>query len=112
MTTYQMSQQKNPNIKITKNELKNIMEEYEPDAMTDNEDIYKYKEAIKSLDKSDQIIFALYSELQSERKVAELLGVSRSPVHKIITSIREKILKHINDTNKHIDNTTTDSICN
>ena len=107
-----MSQPKNQDIKITKKELKNIMEEYEPDVMTDNEDLYKHKEAIKSLDKSDQIIFALYSELQSERKVAELLGVSRSPIHKIITSIREKILKHINDTNKPIDNPTTDSIRN
>ncbi len=84
-------------IDITKQELKNIMEQFEPNVLMDDDEFYEYKEAMSHLDKSDQIIFALYAELQSERKVAELLGVSRSPIHKIITKIRQQILDYDND---------------
>lgn len=78
-------------IEVTKEEIRNIMEQFEPDVLRDTEEAYAYKKAIKTLDKSDQIIFALYAELESERKVAELLGVSRSPIHKILSKIREQI---------------------
>lgn len=78
-------------IEVTKEEIRNIMEQFEPDVLMDTEEAYAYKKAIKTLDKSDQIIFALYAELESERKVAELLGVSRSPIHKILSKIREQI---------------------
>lgn len=97
-----MSQQKNQTIRITKKELKNIFEQFQPDEMRDDDDFFNYKKALESLPKSDQIIFTLYAELQSERKVAELLGVSRSPIHKLITNIRKKILEYDND--KPIDN--------
>lgn len=79
-------------IDIKPQELRNILEQYKPDMLRDNEDLYKYKDALSHLEKSDQIIFSLYAELESERKVAELLGVSRSPIHKIITNIRKQIL--------------------
>ena len=52
---------------------------------------------MQSLEKSDQIIFSLYAEMESERKVAELLGVSRSPIHKIISKIKEEIIGKAND---------------
>jgi DNA-directed RNA polymerase specialized sigma subunit len=86
---------------ISSKELKNIMSEYEPDMLTDNEDVYNFKQAIQSLQKSDQIIFCLYTELESERKVAELLGVSRSPIHKLIVDIRKQITDYLEkyDTN-------------
>lgn len=86
-------------ISITKNELKNIMEQFNPDMLTDSEEIYRYKEAIQNLEKSDAIIFSLYAELASERKVAELLGVSITPIHKTLTRIKKEILEETNDNN-------------
>ena len=88
-------------INVSSKELKNIMSEYEPDMLTDNEDVYNFKQAIQSLQKSDQIIFCLYTELESERKVAELLGVSRSPIHKLLVDIRKQITDYLekDDTN-------------
>lgn len=83
-------------INISKPELKNILAQFEPDILRDDEATFNYKNAMQSLDKSDQIIFSLYAELESERKVAELLGVSRSPIHKIICGIREQILNNVN----------------
>lgn len=89
-------------INVKPSELRNIMDQFKPDMLRDNEELYKYKEAMSHLEKSDQIIFSLYAELESERKVAELLGVSRSPIHKIITKIRKDILEYDND--KPMDN--------
>ena len=91
----------NTSVNLSSKELKNIMSEYEPDMLTDNEDVYNFKQAIQSLQKSDQIIFCLYTELESERKVAELLGVSRSPIHKLIVDIRKQITDYLekDDTN-------------
>lgn len=86
-------------IEITKNELNNILEQFQPDMLRDDERIFKYKKAMQSLEKSDQIIFSLYAEMESERKVAELLGVSRSPIHKILTKIKQQILTETNDNN-------------
>lgn len=84
---------------IKPSELRNIMAQFEPDMLTDNEETYKIKEAIQHLEKSDSIIFSLYAELESERKVAEMLGVSRSPIHKILTKIKQQILTETNDNN-------------
>lgn len=94
-------------IDLKPSELRNIMEQFKPDTLRDSEKFYTYKEAMTHLEKSDQIIFSLYAELESERKVADLLGVSRSPVHKIIAKIREEILKYAEPT----DNNPDDSIC-
>lgn len=88
---------KSNKITIKPSELRNIMSQFEPDMLTDNEDIYRIKEAMKHLEKSDAIIFALYAELASERAVADLLGVSRSPIHKILTKIKQQILTETND---------------
>lgn len=89
-------------IDVSPQEIRNILEQFKPDMLRDDDEYFKYKEAMEHLDKSDKIIFSLYAELQSERKVAELLGVSRSPIHKIITKIRKEILEY--DTDKPIDN--------
>lgn len=105
------SKKERQKIRVTKRELKNILSEYEPDILTDTDEFHKYKEALQSLPKSEMIIFALYAELQSERKVAELLGVSRSPIHKLIVEIRKKILNYY-DNDKPTDNPTADSVHN
>lgn len=81
-------------IQIKPKEIRNIMEQFKPDILTDSEEMYILKESMQKLQKSDQIIFALYAELESERKVADLLGVSRSPIHKALTKIKEEILKN------------------
>lgn len=96
-------------IDVKPQELRNIMEQFKPDMLRDTEEFYGYKDAMGHLDKSDQIIFSLYAELESERKVAELLGVSRSPIHKIIVKIRKQILEY--DNTKPDTDTSDDSVC-
>lgn len=86
-------------IQISGKELHNIMEQFKPDPLRDDESVYKYKQAIDKLNKSDRIIFALYAELASERAVAELLGVSRSPIHKLLVKIRKQIMNYTNGDN-------------
>lgn len=88
----QKKEKENPTIEIKPIELRNIMSQFNPDLMTDNEEFYNYKVAMDKLEQSDKIIFALYAELESERKVADLLGVSRSPIHKILQRIKGQIL--------------------
>lgn len=93
MPTPKKAKEPNMTIDITKNELRNIMDQFKPNILIDSEEAYNLKKAMEQLDKSDQIIFSLYAELESERKVSELLGVSRSPIHKILSKIKEEILK-------------------
>lgn len=95
----QTKEKESHTIEISPKELRNIMSQFEPNMLTDDEETYKLKEAIQKLDKSDAIIFSLYTEMESERKVADVLGVSRSPIHKILTKIKEQILKEANDDN-------------
>ena len=84
------------NINITAKELKAICKEYEYDAEAhllseDDERPFLIKKAMSKLDKSDYIIFCLYMEYKSERKVAQLLGCSRTPLHNNIVKTKEQI---------------------
>jgi hypothetical protein len=86
------------NINITPSELRKICRDYYYDEeahkmMADDEDERPYiiKRAMSKLDKSEFIIFCLYMEHQSERKVANLLGCSRTPCHNMIVKIKDKI---------------------
>lgn len=85
-------------IGISTKELRRICKEYEYDEeahkmMDDEEDERPYliKKAMTQLDKADFIIFCLYMEFQSERKVANILGCSRTPTHNIIVKIKKRI---------------------
>jgi len=89
-----MAQKKN--IKITKTELRAIMDDYKPKASDDDETLLM-KEALQSLDESDRIIFTLYVDMASEQKLASLLGVSRTPVHNLIVRCKQQITDYIND---------------
>lgn len=75
--------------------IKEIIEEYEPDNNNiwseSSEDIRILKESIMNLPSANRIIFLLYSELASYRKVAKKLGVSHTIIYKQIKSIREDI---------------------
>lgn len=89
----------NLSINISAKELKAICKQYEYNDeqymfMTDeeNETVYKIKKILSTLPIPDFIIFCLYMEYQSERKVARILGCSRTPIHKLLMEIKQKIL--------------------
>ena len=88
---------KTDKINISKEELRKICKEYEYDEeahmMADEEDERPFliKKAMRKLDKSDYIIFCLYMEYQSERKVASILGCSRTPIHLLLVKIKKQI---------------------
>lgn len=81
--------------KISKQELKGIMDDYKPNTDKDDDYILLIKEAIQSLNESDKIIFLLYTEFASEQKLADLLNVSRTPIHSLIVKCRQKINDYI-----------------
>lgn len=90
------------NIDITAKELKAICKEYEYDEEAhmlldegEDERPYLIKRAMSKLDKSDYIIFCLYMEYKSERKVASVLGCSRTPIHNELVKIKTKIKSYL-----------------
>ena len=92
------------NIKITAKELRAICKEYEYDKQAhlmldegEDERPFIIKKIMGTLDKSDYIIFCLYMEYKSERKVAQLLGCSRTPLHLLLTKVKEYIRKHLQE---------------
>lgn len=72
-----------------------IIKDYEPpklDIWTDeDEDMIMLKQAVQALEPADKIIFLLYSEYGSLRKVAKELNLSVTPIYKQIKIIKEKI---------------------
>lgn len=85
-------------INIKGEEIKAIMAEYEFNDDTifeEDERVYKIKEALTKLEPADKIIWCLYMEFQSERKVAKILGCSRTPVNRALKRIKEEIKKLI-----------------
>lgn len=86
-------------IDITPDELHSIVKEYEydPDIMNnEDERSLAIKKAMTKLPEADKIIWALYMELQSSRKLGVLLGgVSHSTILKEISRIREAIIKDL-----------------
>lgn len=86
---------KTKDIDITGEELRNLLEDYRYDP----EDIFTeesyrtilVKKAMQSLDVSERIILLLYTELQSERKVATKLNISRSTARKAILQAKNKV---------------------
>ena len=90
-------------IRIDPKELKAICKEYEFDKETaifeEDERVYDIKEALTKIDRADFIIFSLYMEMQSERKVAKQLGVSRTPINRAIKRIKQQIRDLMDDVN-------------
>ena len=87
------------NIDITPDELHSIVKEYEynPDIMNnEDERSLAIKKAMTKLPEADKIIWDLYMEFQSSRKLGVLLGgVSHSTILKEISRIREAIIKDL-----------------
>ena len=74
--------------------LKKSQEEYLPNVMTDEEDLYKLKSIIQNdLQEVDKIIFLAYVELRSFTELSKVLGISRSSCFWTIKRIREEIIK-------------------
>lgn len=76
---------------------KKIFEDYQPDNDIFSEEpevVAKLKDVIfNRLSEIDRRVILLYAELQSQRKVAKLLGVSASTVNILIRRIRKEILE-------------------
>ena len=91
--------------KINPKEVRAICSEYafeEENAMWEEDKrVYAIKKALASLDKADYIIWCLYMEMQSERKVAKQLGVSRTPINKAIKRIKREITTKILEDNEY-----------
>ena len=83
-------------LRIAPNELRKIIDEYRPDddIMRDDDDrVYQIKKALWQLSEPEKIIFCLYLDQRSSRKVGKLLGVSHSTILNEIKIIKAKILE-------------------
>lgn len=80
-------------LQITPQQIKEIDKQYQYqfDLFEDNIEAQKAKWALAKLSIPDRIIFELYAEMQSSRKVGNILGCSHNIVLKEIRRIREQI---------------------
>lgn len=84
---------------IVKN-LNRVLEDYKADYSIwreDDDDMMNLKQAIDSLSESDRIIFVLYAEYGSLRKVGKQLGVSHSIIYKNVRRIKLQMLDWIKE---------------
>ena len=86
-------------INITPQEIKEIDKQYKYhfDIMAEDIQAQKAKWALQQLEIPDKVIFELYCEFRSLRKVAAILNVSPCIVHKEIRRIRQEIIELINN---------------
>ena len=86
-----------PQIKLTPQQIKDIDKQYQYqfDLFTDELEAQKAKWALARIDIPDRIIFELYAEFQSSRKVGKILGVSHNIVLREVRRIREEIIELI-----------------
>ena len=79
--------------------LKKSQEEYLPNVMTDEEDLYKLKTIVNNLPEVDRIIFLAYVELRSFTELSKILNVSRSTCYWVVKRIREEIVRKYRKSN-------------
>lgn len=80
------------------NNLNLVMDSYKPDESIwreYNDDILMLKRAMNNLSDADRIIFVMYCEYGSLRKVGKKLGVSHSIIYKNITRIKNQMYDYI-----------------
>ena len=80
-------------IKITPQEIREIDKQfkYQFDLMAEDLEAQKAKWALQQLEIPDRIIFELYCEFQSSRKVGAILGVTHNIVLREVRRIRQQI---------------------
>lgn len=86
--------------------LKRVMEDYLPDTSIwrEYDDMVLYlKQAVDALETSDRIIFVLYCEYGSLRKVGKKLGVSHSIIYKNLRRIKLQMLDWLKENCKDQD---------
>ena len=91
---------KNSEMKITSEGLKAIMADYDfnSDIMCEDDDkVREIKYALTKLPLADRIIFCLQTDIQSVRKVGEILGVSYTTVFNEFKRIRNEIINIMNN---------------
>ena len=91
---------KNYETKITSEELKAIMADYEynPDILSEEDErTIKIKHALTKLPLADKIIFCLQTDIQSFRKVGNILGISYTSVFNEFKRIRNEIINIMNN---------------
>lgn len=62
---------------------------------TESDKVRLTKEALWQLNDTDRLLICLYSEIQSLRKLGELLGVSRTTAYLQIKTIKERIKQYV-----------------
>lgn len=80
------------------NNINAVMNEYKPDESIwreYNDDMLMLKQALSSLSDADRVIFVLYCEYGSLRKVGKKLGVSHSIIYKNISRIKKEIYDYV-----------------
>lgn len=83
-------------------DIQKMIKEYEPDDSIWNEDsdeVDKIKRAVQKLDDADKIIFLLYAENQSLRKVGKILGCSHYLIFREIKRIKQLIYDYMENNN-------------
>lgn len=83
-------------IKISPTELKAILKEYsyEEDIFTEDDPrVQTVKWALSQIPDADRIIFCLWLDQESSRKVGKILGVSHSTILKELKRIKKEILE-------------------
>ena len=91
---------KNSETKITSEELKAIMADYEynSDILCDEDErTIKIKHALTKIPLADKIIFCLQTDIQSFRKVGNILGISYTSVFNEFKRIRNEIINIMNN---------------
>ena len=94
-----MGKKKCRNLEDIQPVLKRALEEYKPNILEDDEEIYQIKQAVDNLQEVDRIIFLLYTELRSFTALSAILGISRSSCFWTVKRIREEIKEKLQRSN-------------
>ena len=86
-----MGKKKCRNLENIQPVLKRALEEYKPNLLEDDEEMYRIKQVVDNLQEVDRIIFLLYTELRSFTALSAILGISRSSCFWTVKRIREEI---------------------
>ena len=94
-----MGKKKCRNLENIQPVLKRALEEYKPNILEDDEEMYRIKQVVDNLQEVDRIIFLLYTELHSFTALSVILGISRSSCFWTVKRIREEIKEKLQRSN-------------
>ena len=94
-----MGKKKCRNLENIQPVLKRALEEYKPNILEDEEEMYRIKQVVDNLQEVDRIIFLLYTELHSFTALSAILGISRSSCFWTVKRIREEIKEKLQRSN-------------